>query len=178
MAAPDLIEPVIGWRSWAAVALPERTSFGLHSPVWPETLWPPGEALKSQCKVSSHRRPHLSCRCGIYAFKEEPDLRDLAHQVTSPGYKYSSTIVVVGEVSLWGKVIEHERGFRAEYAYPRRLMPILPQPWPGPKDADPSWWVIHHELFSAYRVPVEFRCLDVSLRPPKWDPLAPPHGAG
>jgi len=28
---------------------------------------------------------------------------------------------VVGEVSLWGKIIHHERGWRASCAYPRHL---------------------------------------------------------
>jgi len=30
-------------------------------------------------------------------------------------------IGVVGTVSLWGKVIETEHGFRAQYAYPKEL---------------------------------------------------------
>jgi hypothetical protein len=34
---------------------------------------------------------------------------------------------VVGEVALWGRVIEHTKGWRAEFAYPRRLR--LTCPW-------------------------------------------------
>ena len=29
--------------------------------------------------------------------------------------------VAIGQVALWGKVIEHERGFRATFAYPIEL---------------------------------------------------------
>jgi hypothetical protein len=28
---------------------------------------------------------------------------------------------VLGSVALWGRIVEHEFGFRAEYAYPQRL---------------------------------------------------------
>ena len=28
---------------------------------------------------------------------------------------------MIGTVALWGRVIEHENGFRAEFAYPQRL---------------------------------------------------------
>ena len=30
-------------------------------------------------------------------------------------------VSAVGTVALWGRVIEHERGWRAEFAYPDRL---------------------------------------------------------
>jgi hypothetical protein len=29
--------------------------------------------------------------------------------------------VVVGTVALWGRLVEHERGYRAEFGYPQRL---------------------------------------------------------
>ena len=37
--------------------------------------------------------------------------------------------MVVGQVALWGTVIEHERGYRAQYAYPA-LIDLAP-PMPG-----------------------------------------------
>ena len=33
---------------------------------------------------------------------------------------------MLGRVALWGKVIEHERGYRARFAYPQRLRLICP----------------------------------------------------
>lgn len=36
---------------------------------------------------------------------------------------------VYGEVALWGKVIAHEHGYRAQYAWPIRI--LLPIPMPG-----------------------------------------------
>ena len=58
---------------------------------------------------------------------------------------------VVGEVALWGRVIEHTLGYRAEYAYPIRLfrppspMPGFPQPVQAPLE----------QLAALYGIPVE-----------------------
>ena len=38
---------------------------------------------------------------------------------------------VLGEVALWGRVIEHEKGYRATCAYPYRLHMEAPAPMPG-----------------------------------------------
>lgn len=38
---------------------------------------------------------------------------------------------VLGEVALWGRVIEHEKGYRATCAYPYRLHMDAPVPMPG-----------------------------------------------
>jgi len=34
---------------------------------------------------------------------------------------------VIGTVALWGGVIEHELGYRAEFGYPQRLRLICPE---------------------------------------------------
>jgi hypothetical protein len=51
--------------------------------------------------------------------------------------------VVLGEVSMWGGVIEGTQGWRAQYAYPRRLL--------VPFEA----WRQGAVLRTAYGVPVE-----------------------
>ena len=55
-----------------------------------------------------HEAPDLECGwCGIYAVKTPRlDDRDDA---------------IYGQVNLWGRVIEHEHGYRAQYAYPALL---------------------------------------------------------
>jgi hypothetical protein len=57
---------------------------------------------------SDHYAPHDGCTCGIYATKS-PELTDWC-----PG--------VYGEVYLWGTVVEHDFGWRAQYAYPKRFV--------------------------------------------------------
>lgn len=54
--------------------------------------------------------PVEECACGIYALKD----RDM-------GSPYVTTGDAWGEVYLWGKVIEGEYGYRAQYAYPKSL---------------------------------------------------------
>lgn len=57
--------------------------------------------------------PEAGNSCGFHAWKTEAKARDFAqHNLpASSGY-----IVIIGEVELWGQVIEHAEGYRAEYA--------------------------------------------------------------
>jgi len=63
--------------------------------------------------------PYFSCTCGVYAARTTEHL----HQC---GYKKFG---VHGEVYLWGKVVEHERGWRAQFAYPRTFV-VAPDKFP------------------------------------------------
>ena len=81
--------------------------------------WTPGEPLKAQChtipstasKHATTETPVWRCDCGIYARKETAkDYFDF--------YDEGRTIEVAGTVAGWGKTIEHEKGYRFEYAYP------------------------------------------------------------
>ena len=55
--------------------------------------------------------PNEACSCGIYGAKS---LDELVNE-----YKLSiGDHTILGKVALWGKIIEHERGYRAEFAYP------------------------------------------------------------
>jgi hypothetical protein len=59
-----------------------------------------------------HRAPARSCECGIYAFKSREDAETLARE------KADTAVLAVGRVSLWGHVVETERGYRSQHAYP------------------------------------------------------------
>jgi hypothetical protein len=56
--------------------------------------------------------PHLECTCGIYAGGNLEYLR-------KPGYERS---LINGRVLLWGTVVEHRRGWRAQYACPHSFL--------------------------------------------------------
>lgn len=59
-----------------------------------------------------HASPYERCTCGIYAVDSIEQLHlNYLH----------STPDVVGTVSLWGRVIIAEHGYRAQYAYPVSL---------------------------------------------------------
>jgi hypothetical protein len=53
----------------------------------------------------------MDCTCGIYAAKSHADLR-------TAGY---AGFGIHGEVYLWGIVVEHELGWRAQYACPKNF---------------------------------------------------------
>lgn len=98
-------EAIIGWRSWA-VSGGRLTSLGF------ETRWPVGSELKARCSDmpnSQHRSPQQRCGCGIYALKSLKILRRSNYF----GYE------CFGQVALWGRIIEGEDGYRAEFAYPK-----------------------------------------------------------
>jgi len=63
---------------------------------------------------SLHESPEMRCFCGIYATKT---LRHLWRQFSLDYYG----AYAIGEVWLWGNVIEGTDGFRAQYAYPKQL---------------------------------------------------------
>ncbi len=113
------LEPIRGWRVWkVADGCLYSTVFG--------TLWPERVRLEARCGLGGrsspgglrgvHDAPSRDCDCGIYALKSRPDALFLARQMTTP------SVAAVGRVSLWGRVVETERGYRAQYAYIYDLM--------------------------------------------------------
>jgi hypothetical protein len=101
-----------------------------------DTIYVPREKIEAHCEQystsgtlvlrkddSEHQAPHLTCMCGIYAYKEKPRLLNEIGRNPYSGL----TRLVYGEINLWGKVIEHEDGYRAQFGYPRRLWcaPVL-----------------------------------------------------
>lgn len=116
-SAPDYISPIIGCRIWHWDGSGLRSLNGER--------WRPGEPLEARCRIcefakwkgrgaghSAHDAPHIKCSCGIYARKGLEHFR-------WPGY---TTSLIHGQVLLWGTVVEHQQGWRAQYAYPRSLL--------------------------------------------------------
>jgi hypothetical protein len=66
-------------------------------------------------------QPHA---CGIHAFKEraEADAFPATWEARRFAHAGLGNEYVIGQVSLWGRVVEYERGFRAELAYPYALL--------------------------------------------------------
>lgn len=105
MTAPDYIFPVLGYRVWKWGATGLKSLNGIR--------WHPGRAFVAECKtLGCHEAPRSDCTCGIYASKSLNDLR-------WTGYTHHG---IHGEVCLWGTVVEHERGWRAQFAYPKNLV--------------------------------------------------------
>jgi hypothetical protein len=126
LEVPDFVEPIEVWRVWRVV-VDERGSW-LGSIVKP-TIWPSGDAFVAEClhagpvgrwverrRGGAHSAPASDCSCGIYG-AGLPQLRP--YLADSPMDARATR--VLGQVALWGTVIECEHGFRASHAYPRRV---------------------------------------------------------
>src|SRR5690348_13766609 len=119
MIVPDSIVPIVAHRIWG---WDTRGLTSLNG-----ELWVPGKPLAATCKRvfcpgtrgsptqragGANHAPAVGGTCGVYAAK------DLNHLHKS-GY---TTYGILGEVYLWGLVLDHEKGWRAQYAYPRSLV--------------------------------------------------------
>src|ERR1039458_1059500 len=118
MSIPDYISPIIGYRVWKW----EKT--GLKSLCGER--WKPSQLLAARCRASvvvgpiagraeavhdAHEPPQTNCTCGVYASKS-------LEQLLTTGYAKCG---IHGEVYLWGTVVEHALGWRAQFAYPKTL---------------------------------------------------------
>lgn len=102
------IVPLVGWRGFQLMK--------------PNHLWSGNQLLlpraenEATCEYewrhsNGENTPALGCSCGYYAFKT-------VEQLVDQNYDKQPCI---GEVWLYGKVVEHAQGFRAQFMYPKRL---------------------------------------------------------
>jgi hypothetical protein len=141
-------DPVVGWRIWRAERAIDRTisalelalelreaeregverpaerlfHYRLRSLTQP-SFWPPWARMESFCgaeqRLQTHPQspgPEAQCECGVWAFRS----RDLAER-TLLDYAQSGRTLAVGRVTLWGRIIEQELGWRAQFGYPVEL---------------------------------------------------------
>jgi hypothetical protein len=123
---PDYISPIVGYRVWDWDATGLRSLNGEQ--------WFPGRALTAKCPTTDHESPADGCSCGVYAAKNNQHLQKISF--------YWADYVVHGEVYLWGKVAEHDLGYRAQFAYPKSL--VLPS------NIDPRLEPFHLEPLMVY----------------------------
>jgi hypothetical protein len=146
-------EPIVGWRQWNFMYPHFLANLGN------DTIYVPREKIEAHCEQKDHseqQAPHLTCMCGIYAYKEKPrllrEIRDI----------YSGRRLVYGEINLWGKVIEHEDGYRAQFGYPKRL-------WCTPAIEPLAGWIGY-----VYGVPCEVMPSgdgeEIKINSPRWKP--------
>ena len=129
-----------------------------------DTIYVPREKIEAHCEQystiglrkdhSEQQAPHLTCMCGIYAYKEKSRLLREMRNI------YSGLRLVYGEINLWGKVIEHEDGYRAQFGYPKRL-------WCTPAIEPLAGWIGY-----VYGVPCEVMPSaddeEIKIKSPRW----------
>ena len=110
------LEPIRAWRIWR-VADDEV----LESPIYGDR-WTPCVPFTADCP--NHPLPTPACGCGVYAVTtRERALEWAAWARASLPYR-----VVLGTVNLWGRVLPHLAGYRAERAYPYELELLEDEP--------------------------------------------------
>jgi hypothetical protein len=109
-------EPVLAWRTWRLRINPETEAIEprLESCVYGDA-WPERRAFWSYCP--EHEKPEPACSCGVYAVTTRAAALEWA------GWAQSAlpNPIVLGRVQLWGRVLPHSAGYRAELAYPYKL---------------------------------------------------------
>lgn len=149
---PDLAEPIVAWRCWALTG--DDTTPVLQSPasgiVWPPVSGWDSDVIRDRdrnfisayCRNKDHpcesapsanTKGHIGVGCGIYAYKTiealswDWPLSGMSRYTplnTNPPW----TRLVWGRVLLWGRVFEHDRGYRAQFA---RVDSLVQVPWLG-----------------------------------------------
>lgn len=106
---PDYTHTITGWRGWD---ITNRLLDGLGT----SSIWRPRRGTPAVCHYydGHHQAPEFNCHCGYWSFKS----LDLMKQAVTT---YRTSLVVVGPVEIWGKVVECENGYRSEFAYPKEL---------------------------------------------------------
>jgi hypothetical protein len=108
-------EPLTGWRTWTLAGARDADEVRLLPIAGTGKPWPPRAGVRAACaRRRGHRVPGPDCTCGIHATHTADPLR----RTRDPA--------VLGTVALWGRVLEHELGYRAEVGYPQRLALICP----------------------------------------------------
>jgi DNA-binding CsgD family transcriptional regulator len=123
---PDGIEPISGYRMWTYSL--RRWGTYLHSLSCHGIPSCPWEAAGSDWVFAScvqdpyrkHRVPDEGCTCGVYALTAVDDVFEFG----LPYETGNGDGALMGRVELAGKIIEHERGYRAKRARIAELIPI------------------------------------------------------
>jgi hypothetical protein len=126
-------QPILGWRLWH-VRL-NGDEYRLESFTWHHVSWPAGRRFEASCALHRQAAPARDHECGIYAFTTRALAEDLLRRYTGIRQRYGREYlelppvrqgrpIALGSVSLWGRILARENGFRAQYAYPYELFVI------------------------------------------------------
>lgn len=105
--APDA--PLRAWRYWQVSG-----RLFLRSVAQRHIEWRPGHPVNAVCVGGGHPAPSADCWCGVSGARDLDALRQHGLCVL-PGP------LVVGEVDLWGRILDESYGYRAEHARPASI---------------------------------------------------------
>lgn len=135
-----------GYRGWKIRNINneptlESPSHGSKDDPQSRYMWAPGEN-SARCPLGCTEIPGEDCGCGIYSLKSpEPDLAS-----------YNPDII--GQVLVWGKVIDGEFGYRSSYAMVSLFL------LPSIEKLDENWLELLSKRYSAPLVMAKGPILD------------------
>lgn len=117
---PDFAEPMVGWRAWGVAGNLRPGELPLlHSATY-GAVWTPREPMVAVCKSNPDHVPGERCACGLYSAKTREHLQSMNyHRYGERRSRHE--FCVMGEVNLWGKIVEGTQGWRAQCGYPKKL---------------------------------------------------------
>lgn len=114
--------PITGYRVWRLLmvwhlltdpsdmkAVPTGGLWGAYGTLWCSPV------LRAEC-YRQHAAPQADCVCGIYAVRRWESLPDTVFRQKFRFAVPDTVLYVPGAVRLEGRIIEHEDGWRGEYA--------------------------------------------------------------
>lgn len=126
MSAEPVAAPIAGFRRWGcrrgslysgifvAGHFVPNPALGLVAPRARPTPWPTGADRPAKCfRLRGHDAPDRECTCGFSAYYALPE----APELPAPE-------AVWGAIVAWGRIVECETGFRAQYARPIALLDV------------------------------------------------------
>ncbi len=137
---PDYCEAITAYRVWSVA--PNGLLIGqAHSEPWPTYQPFVGRcgAVASKEGALAHvgptgdwrAAPVYQCDCGVHALKSREMAEQRWREFVAPdqngffsfswGSRYEPRQHAWGAVKLWGRLIEHADGYRAEFAYPSEV---------------------------------------------------------
>jgi hypothetical protein len=126
-------EPITGWRLWQVRT--HTDGYRLESLTWHHVAWPARRRLEARCSIHREDAPAAGHECGIHAFTTRELAEDLFRRYTGVRQRYGREYhelpppapgrpIAIGSVSLWGRVLARDKGYRAQYAYPYELFVV------------------------------------------------------
>lgn len=104
---------IIGWRAWYI----DTAKGGLYlRSVYHEKAWQPKQPVRGNPFLEGK-----SGQQGVYAYNSPHHLYDYIEGTGGYTVGNHSPFFAFGTLKMWGTVVKHEHGFRAEYAYPEAL---------------------------------------------------------
>lgn len=111
LRVPDEIGSMYGWRTWSV----NRKTLQLQPLVVRDSSSWARSTTQAKCAFSTHHKaPAQHCKCGLYGAKRPMGAMNTGHYPR--GVLPSRPGLVLGQVRLWGRLIEYEDGYRAEHA--------------------------------------------------------------